>query len=148
MTLSKGSKEQKEMAQDALNRWWWPSLMMFGPSDSESSNTDQSMKWKIKRFTNDELRQKFLDATVPQANHLNLIIPDKKLTWDNDLNNGEGGYSHGPIDWEEFWRVVKGNGPMAKDRLRARKKAWEEGKWVRDAAVAFSKKKQPPAREI
>ncbi len=147
MTLSKGSKEQKEMAQDALNRWWWPSLMMFGPPDSESSNTDQSMKWKIKRFTNDELRQKFLDATVPQANHLNLIIPDKKLTWDNDLNNGEGGYSHGPIDWEEFWRVVKGNGPMAKDRLRARKKAWEEGKWVRDAAVAFAKKKQPPARE-
>ena len=147
MTLSKGSKEQKEMAQDALNRWWWPSLMMFGPPDSESSNTDQSMKWKIKRFTNDELRQKFLDATVPQAKHLNLIIPDKKLTWDNDLNNGEGGYSHGPIDWEEFWRVVKGNGPMAKDRLRARKKAWEEGKWVRDAAVAFAKKKQPPARE-
>ena len=147
MTLSKGSKEQKEMAQDALNRWWWPSLMMFGPPDSESSNTDQSMKWKIKRFTNDELRQKFLDATVPQANHLNLIIPDKNLTWDNYLNNGEGGYSHGPIDWEEFWRVVKGNGPMAKDRLRARKKAWEEGKWVRDAAVAFAKKKQPPARE-
>ena len=143
MTLSKGSKEQKEMAQDALNRWWWPSLMMFGPPDTESNNTDQSMKWKIKRFTNDELRQKFLDATVPQAKHLNLIIPDKNVTWDTDLNNGEGGYSHGPIDWDEFWRVVKGNGPMAKDRLRARKKAWEEGKWVRDAVAAFAKKKQP-----
>ena len=143
MTLSKGSKEQKEMAQDALNRWWWPSLMMFGPPDTESNNTDQSMKWKIKRFTNDELRQKFLDATVPQAKHLNLIIPDKNVTWDPDLNNGEGGYSHGPIDWDEFWRVVKGNGPMAKDRLRARKKAWEEGKWVRDAVAAFAKKKQP-----
>ena len=143
MTLSKGSKEQKEMAQDALNRWWWPSLMMFGPPDTESNNTDQSMKWKIKRFTNDELRQKFLDATVPQAKHLNLIIPDKNLIWDTDLNNGEGGYSHGPIDWDEFWRVVKGNGPMAKDRLRARKKAWEEGKWVRDAVAAFAKKKQP-----
>ena len=143
MTLSKGCKEQKEMAQDALNRWWWPSLMMFGPPDTESNNTDQSMKWKIKRFTNDELRQKFLDATVPQAKHLNLIIPDKNLIWDTDLNNGEGGYSHGPIDWDEFWRVVKGNGPMAKDRLRARKKAWEEGKWVRDAVAAFAKKKQP-----
>jgi ring-1,2-phenylacetyl-CoA epoxidase subunit PaaA len=143
MTLSKGSKEQKEMAQDALNRWWWPSLMMFGPPDTESNNTDQSMKWKIKRFTNDELRQKFLDATIPQAKHLNLIIPDKNLTWDTDLNNGEGGYAHGPIDWDEFWRVVKGNGPMAKDRLRARKKAWEEGKWVRDAVAAFAKKKQP-----
>ena len=143
MTLSKGSKEQREMAQDALNRWWWPSLMMFGPPDTESNNTDQSMKWKIKRFTNDELRQKFLDATVPQAKHLNLVIPDKNLTWDADLNNGEGGYSHGPIDWDEFWRVVKGNGPMAKDRLRARKKAWEEGKWVRDAVAAFAKKKQP-----
>ena len=143
MTLSKGCKEQKEMAQDALNRWWWPSLMMFGPPDTESNNTDQSMKWKIKRFTNDELRQKFLDATVPQAKHLNLIIPDKNLIWDTDLNNGEGGYAHGPIDWDEFWRVVKGNGPMAKDRLRARKKAWEEGKWVRDAVAAFAKKKQP-----
>jgi len=143
MTLSKGSKEQKEMAQDALNRWWWPSLMMFGPPDTESNNTDQSMKWKIKRFTNDELRQKFLDATVPQAKHLDLIIPDKNLIWNTDLNNGEGGYSHGPIDWDEFWRVVKGNGPMAKDRIRARKKAWEEGKWVRDAVAAFAKKRQP-----
>ena len=140
MTLSKGSKEQRDMAQDALNRWWWPSLMMFGPPDSESSNTDQSMKWKIKRFTNDQLRQKFLDATIPQARRINLTVPDKDLKWDEKLNNGSGGYSHGSIDWDEFWRVVKGNGPMASDRLRARKKAWDEGKWVRDAAATYAKK--------
>ncbi len=140
MTLAEGSKEQRDMAQDALNRWWWPSLMMFGPPDTESSNTDQSMKWKIKRFTNDQLRQKFLDAAIPQAKRINLTIPDKNLKWNKKLNNGRGGYSHGPIDWEEFWRVVKGGGPMARDRLRARKKAWDGGKWVRDAATAYARK--------
>ncbi len=146
ITLANGSEEQKDMAQDALNRWWWPSLMMLGPPDSESSNTDLSMKWKIKRFTNDQLRQKFLDATVPQAKYLNLKIPDDDLKWDPKLNDGTGGYSHGQIDWNEFWRVVKGNGPMAKDRIRARKKAWQEGKWVRDAAAAFAEKRQPSFR--
>ena len=139
MTLAEGSEEQKDMAQDALNRWWWPSLMMFGPPDSESSNTDQSMKWKIKRFTNDQLRQKFLDATIPQAAYKSYY-PDENLKWDKKLNNGRGGYSHGPIDWEEFWRVVKGDGPMARDRIRARKKAWDEGRWVRDAATAYARK--------
>ena len=103
MTLAEGSEEQRDMAQDALNRWWWPSLMMFGPPDSESSNTDQSMKWKIKRFTNDQLRQKFLDATIPQARRINLTVPDKDLKWDEKLNNGSGGYRHGSIDWDEFW---------------------------------------------
>ena len=113
--------------------------MMFGPHDEDSTHSDQSMRWKIKRFTNDELRLKFINATVPQAEFINLEIPDKDLKW----NETKKSYEHGPIDWNEFWNVVKGNGPMAKDRLRARKKAWEEGKWVRDAVVAFAKKKQP-----
>ena len=138
LTLARGTKEQKKMAQDALNRWWWPSVMMFGPHDAESTHSDQSMRWKIKRFTNDDLRQKFINATVPQATFINLKIPDKDLKW-NDFKKE---YSHGSIDWSEFWNVVKGNGPMARDRITARKKAWDEGEWVRDAALAYAEKRR------
>lgn len=142
MALADGSDEQKAMAQDALNRWWWPSLMMFGPHDTDSTNSDQSMEWKIKRFTNDELRQKFVDATVIQAEKIGLTIPDPDLKWNPEKNDGAGGYDFGPIDWDEFWRVVKGGGPMNKDRISARKKAWDEGAWVREAANAFAHKQQ------
>ena len=145
MTLCEGSPEQKEMAQDALNRWWWPSLMMFGPHDSDSTNSDQSMNWKIKRFTNDELRQKFVDATVPQAERIGLTIPDPELKWNPEKNDGAGGYDFGAIDWDEFWRVVKGGGPMNVDRITARKKAWNEGSWVREAALAHAQKRQERA---
>ncbi|MGC4057793.1 MAG: 1,2-phenylacetyl-CoA epoxidase subunit A [Chitinophagaceae bacterium] len=137
MVLSKGSAAQKEMAQDALNRWWWPALMMFGPTDSESSNTEQSMKWKIKRHTNDELRQKFVDASIAQVNYLGLTVPDKDLKW----NEERGHYDFGEIDWEEFWNVVKGNGICNKARLKARREAHEEGAWVREAAAAYAEKR-------
>lgn len=137
MTLMNGSAEQKEMAQDALNRWWWPSIMMFGPTDAESVNTELSVKWKIKRHTNDELRQKFIDATVPQAEYIGLRIPDKDLKW----NEERGHYDFGTIDWTEFWNVVKGNGPCNKQRLEARRKAHEDGAWVRDAATAYANKR-------
>lgn len=139
-SLMRGTDEQKEMAQDALNRWWWPSLMMFGPSDTESQHSDQSMTWKIKRFTNDELRQKFVDATVPQATLIGLTMPDEKLAWNESKNKGEGGYDFGDIDWDEFWQVVKGHGMMNKDRLQVRRKAWDDGAWVRDAALAYAEK--------
>jgi ring-1,2-phenylacetyl-CoA epoxidase subunit PaaA len=138
MTLARGTPEQREMAQDALNRWWWPSLMMFGPHDSESQHGDQSMKWKIKRFTNDELRQKFVDATVPQGEFLGLTFPDPDLKW----NEERGHYDFGEIDWDEFWRVIKGGGPMNRERIAARKKAWEEGAWVREAALAHAEKRR------
>jgi len=138
MTLAQGSAEQKAMAQDALNRWWWPSLMMFGPHDSESQHSDQSMAWKIKRFTNDELRQKFIDATIPQAEYLGLSVPDPDLKW----NEAKGGYDHGPLDWDEFWRVVKGGGQMNIDRVRDRKNAWQEGAWVREAARAHAERRK------
>ncbi len=138
--LCAGTTEQKAMAQDSLNRWWWPSLMMFGPSDTDSQHSDLSMKWKIKRFTNDELRQKFVDATVPQAKLIGLSMPDADLKWNADKNNGQGGYDFGAIDWDEFWRVVKGHGMMNKDRIKARKKAWDDGAWVREAAQAYAKK--------
>jgi len=137
LTLSKGSETQKKMAQDALNRWWWPSLMMFGPSDKDSKHTEQSMKWRIKRFTNDELRQKFVDATVPQADLLGLKVPDDNLKW----NEETGHYDFGEIDWDEFFNVIKGNGPCNKQRLEARKNAWENGAWVREAAAAHAEKK-------
>ena len=136
LTLANGTEVQKRMAQDALNRWWWPSLMMFGPSDADSTNTEQSMKWKIKRKTNDELRQYFIDATVPQAEVLGLTIPDPDLKW----NEERGHYDFGEIDWDEFWRVVKGHGPCNKQRLDARKDAWNEGEWVREAAIAYAEK--------
>ena len=137
MKLCSGTPQQKAMAQDAMNRFWWPALMMFGPSDAESTHSDQSIKWKIKRFTNDELRQSFVDATVAQAEILGLTIPDPNLKW----NEARGHYDFSEINWDEFWQVVKGNGPCNKERLAARVKAKEEGAWVRDAATAFAKKR-------
>ena len=135
--LANGSQEQKEMAQDALNRFWWPALMMFGPNDVESKHTAQSMNWKIKRHTNDELRQQFVDVTVPQAEILGLTIPDKDLKW----NEKKKGYDFGKINWDEFWQVVGGNGPCNKERVDARRKAKEDGKWVVEAAMAFANKR-------
>lgn len=138
LTLSKGTDVQKKMAQDALNRWWWPALMMFGPTDADSPHSAQSMAWKIKRNSNDELRQKFVDVTVEQTKILGLEVPDKDLKW----NESTGHYEFGAINWDEFWNVVKGNGPCNKHRLETRKKAWNEGAWVREAALAYSNKKQ------
>lgn len=143
LTLCEGTAVQKQMAQDALNRWWWPALMMFGPSDADSPHTAQNMKWKIKRFTNDELRQKFVDVTVEQAKILGLIIPDKDLKW----NEERGHYDFGEIDWNEFWNVVKGNGPCNKERLEARKNAWENGAWVREAATAYANKRKAKSQD-
>ena len=134
--LTQGSAEQKAMAQDALNRWWWPSLMMFGPNDGDSPHTEQSMLWKIKRVSNDDLRQQFVDMTVGQAEYLGLSIPDPDLKW----NEERGHYDFGPIDWEEFWRVVKGNGPMNRERVAHKKKAWDDAAWVREAATAHAAK--------
>jgi ring-1,2-phenylacetyl-CoA epoxidase subunit PaaA len=138
IVLANGTPDQKRMAQDALNRWWWPSLMMFGPPDADSPNTAQSMRWRIKRETNDELRQKFVDITVPQADFLGLKVPDAALEW----NEEKGGYDFGEIDWEEFYSVVRGEGPVAKERMEARRKAWEDGAWVRDAAAAHEEKRR------
>lgn len=137
LVLSRGTKAQKAMCQDAINRWWWPALMMFGPKDSESTNSDQSMKWKIKRKTNDELRQNFVDMIAEQIKVLGMKLPDDKLQWNEQRKH----YDFGEINWDEFWNVVKGNGPCNKQRLDARKKAHEEGKWVREAAMAYSEKK-------
>ena len=137
LVLSKGTDEQKAMCQDAINRWWWPSLMMFGPHDSESTNSEQSMKWKIKRKTNDELRQNFVDMCAEQVKILGMKLPDDKLTWNEESKH----YDFGEINWAEFWNVVKGNGPCNKERLDARKKAWDEGEWVREAAAAFAEKR-------
>ena len=134
--LARGTKEQKAMAQRALNRVWWPSLMMFGPSDKDSTHSAQSMKWKIKRFSNDDLRQKFIDATVPQAEHLGLTIPDPDLKW----NEEKQGYDHGEINFKELFDVIKGNGPCNRERMAARIKAEEEGAWVRDAAEVYQAK--------
>lgn len=138
LEMCRSSEEQKAMVQDALNRWWWPSLMMFGPSDTDSKHSAQSMAWKIKRFTNDELRQKFVDATVPQAHYLGLTLPDPDLK----LNEETGHWEYGEIDWEEFSRVVAGNGPCNRERLDARRKAWDEGAWVREAALAHAEKRR------
>ena len=138
LTLSKGTEAQRRMAQDAINRWWWPSVMMFGPKDDESPNTIQSMRWKIKRFTNDELRQKFIDICAEQIKILGFLIPDKDLQW----NEETGHYDFGTIDWNEFWQVVQGNGPCNKERLETRKKAWEDGAWVREAATAHAEKRK------
>jgi ring-1,2-phenylacetyl-CoA epoxidase subunit PaaA len=137
LTLSKGTQAQRDMAQDALNRWWWPSIMMFGPKDDESPNTVQSMRWKIKRFTNDELRQKFVDICAEQVKILGLTLPDPDLKW----NEATGHYDFGVINWDEFWQVVSGNGPCNKQRLDARRKAWNEGAWVREAATAYAAKR-------
>lgn len=136
MKLSAGTPEQKAMAQDALNRWWWPSLMMFGPPDADSVHSVQSMQWKIKMESNDSLRQRFVDQTVPQADYLGLRVPDPALKWDAE----RGHYYFGPIDWEEFYEVIRGNGPCNRERLQARIDAWEEGAWVREAALAYAEK--------
>jgi ring-1,2-phenylacetyl-CoA epoxidase subunit PaaA len=138
MALCRGTAEQKAMAQDAIERWWWPSLMMFGPKDDESPNTGNAIKWKIKRETNDQLRQRFVNQTVPQAEHIGLVVPDKDLKWNDEKN----GYDFGPIDWNEFWNVVKGNGPCNKERMTAKVKAHTDGAWVREAAYAYAEKQK------
>ena len=137
LRLARGSDEQRRMAQDALDRWWWPSLMMFGPSDAESKHSAQSMRWKIKRFSNDELRQKFVDFTAPQAEFLGLRIPDPELAWDEVAQH----YRFGEIDWREFDEVLKGNGPCNRERLAAKRRAHEDGRWVREAAVVHAAKR-------
>ena len=144
MSLAQGSPEQKAMAQEALNRFWWPVLMMFGPSDKDSMNSADSTKWKIKRFSNDELRQKFVDATVPQAKYLGLTLPDPDLTF----NEATGHWDYGTIDWSEFQRVLAGDGPCNRQRLAQRRKAHDDGAWVRDAALAFAKKRRERAAAV
>jgi ring-1,2-phenylacetyl-CoA epoxidase subunit PaaA len=138
MKMANGTPAQKKMAQDALNRLWFPSLMMFGPSDADSTHSEQSMKWKIKMNTNDELRQKFVDQTVPQAEYLGLTIPDDTLKW----NEEKGGYDFAEPDWDEFFDVIKGNGPCNTERLAARNRAWDDGKWVREAMMAHAQKRK------
>jgi ring-1,2-phenylacetyl-CoA epoxidase subunit PaaA len=138
LALSKGTEEQRAMLQDAVNRWWWPSIMMFGPNDDASPNSKQSMAWKIKRQSNDELRQRFIDATVEQAAILGVTLPDPDLKW----NEATGHYDYGTINWEEFNNVIKGNGPCNKQRLEARNKAWNEGAWVREAAMVHANKQK------
>ena len=138
MALCQGAPEQKDMAQDAVNRWWWPSLMMFGPSDADSKHSAQSMKWKVKRNSNDELRQKFVDLSVPQADYLGLTLPDPELRW----NEARGHYDFGAPDWEEFHQVLAGKGPCNHERMAARVKAHEEGAWVRETALAYAEKQR------
>ncbi|MDE2352969.1 MAG: 1,2-phenylacetyl-CoA epoxidase subunit A [Alphaproteobacteria bacterium] len=138
LAMCNGTAEQKRMAQDALNRWWWPSLMMFGPRDDNSPNSAQSIRWRIKRETNDQLRQRFVDVTVPQAEYLGLTVPDPALKW----NEARGHYDIGEIDWEEFYAVVRGEGMASLERMKARRDAWDEGAWVRDAAQAHAEKRQ------
>ena len=144
LTLCRGTEDQKAMAQDALNRFWWPSLMMFGPHDAESAHSAKSMEWKIKRMSNDDLRQKFVDQTVPQAEFLGLEIPDPELKW----NEERGHYDFGEINWDEFYNVIKGNGPCNKERLADRTAAHEYGAWVREAANAYAKKKSERKLEV
>ena len=134
--MQQGTDAQKAMVQDAVNRWWWPSIMMFGPPDDQSPNSAQSMRWGIKRISNDALRQKFIDATVDQAKVLGVTLPDPDLKW----NEARQAHDHGPIDWDEFWRVIAGDGPCNRERLGARVKAWDEGAWVREAALAHARK--------
>ena len=136
MALCRGTPEQKQMAQEALNRWWWPALMMFGPPDTESVNSAQSARWKIKLFSNDELRQRMVDQTVPQAEFLGLSIPDPDLRW----NEERAQYDFGAIDWSEFYSVLKGNGPCNRDRIQTRRKAWDDGAWFRDGLNAHVEK--------
>ena len=137
-TLAAGTPEQKAMAQDALDRWWWPSIMMFGPSDTNSPNTGELLKWKVKRHSNDVLRQRFINLTVPQAQAIGLQIPDPDLKYDEATKN----WNFGAIDWDEFFQVIKGNGPCNRERLAARRKAHEDGAWVREAANAYAEKRQ------
>ena len=138
VNLANGTKEQKQMAQDALDRWWWPSIMMFGPHDADSAHSNQSLKWKIKRESNDELRQRYIDKTIHQGEHLGLTFPDENLSWNDKTNH----YDYSPIDWDEFWNVVKGNGPGNKARLAHHTKAHNDGAWVREAAIAFQEKQK------
>ena len=142
--MQKGTDAQRAMVQDAVNRWWWPSLMMFGPPDDQSPNTAQSMRWGIKRISNDDLRQKFVDATVPQAKVLGVQLPDPDLRWNEQRQH----FDFGPIDWAEFWRVVGGDGPCNRERLEARVKAWEDGAWVREAALAHAAKQTEGERAV
>ena len=142
LSLCNGTPEQKEMAQDALNRWWWPSIMMFGPRDDQSPNSELSMKWKIKLFSNDELRQKYIDMAVGQAEILGLTIPDPELKWNQETEH----YDYGEPDWVEFFNVIKGNGPCNKLRVDNRREAHEGGQWVRDAAIAYAEKKSAKAQ--
>jgi ring-1,2-phenylacetyl-CoA epoxidase subunit PaaA len=135
-TLMKGTKEQQAMAQDSVNRFWWPALMMFGPSDKDSPNTAELMRWKVKRYTNDDLRQRFIDRTIPQAENIGIKIPDVNLKWDEKTKH----YQHGEINWEEFFNVIKGNGICNKERLQSRNDAHEKGSWVREAADAYARK--------
>ena len=136
--LAAGTEAQQRMVQDAVNRWWWPSLMMFGPHDSESSNSDELLRWKVKSRTNDELRQRFVNLTVPQAKAVNLTLPDPDLKYNDETNNWE----IGPINWDEFWNVVRGNGPCNRERMRARRSAHTNGEWVRRAAAAYAAKQR------
>jgi ring-1,2-phenylacetyl-CoA epoxidase subunit PaaA len=142
LTLMRGTQAQREMVQDSVNRWWWPVLAMFGPPDADSPNSANSMRWGIKRISNDELRQKFVDATVPQAKVLGVTLPDADLKW----NDARGHWDYGAIDWDDFWNVVNGNGPCNKERLATRVKAHEDGQWVRDAALAHAAKSR--SREL
>ena len=137
--MKNGTQAQKDMVQDAVNRWWWPSIMMFGPTDDQSPNSAQSMRWGIKRVSNDTLRQKFIDATVEQARVLGVTLPDPDLKWNEERQS----YDFGAIDWSEFWRVIGGDGPCNEERLGARVKAWEDGAWVREAALAHAAKHTP-----
>lgn len=134
--MMRGTEQQQQMAQDAMNRWWWPALMMFGPSDKNSPNSEELMRWKVKLYSNDDLRQRFIDRTVPQAEAIGLKIPDKNLKWNEKTRH----YEHGEINWEEFNAVITGNGPCNKERMYARKKAHEDGRWVRQAAEAYAAK--------
>jgi ring-1,2-phenylacetyl-CoA epoxidase subunit PaaA len=136
LTMMTGTDEQREMVQDAVNRWWWKTLAMFGPPDAESTNSEQGMAWGIKRHTNDELRQRFVDATVPQADYLGIKLPDPDLKWNDQRSH----YDFGEIDWAEFWQNVNGDGPLNKQRLQARSDAYESGAWVREAAMAYTQK--------
>ncbi len=138
MALARGTPEQKAMAQDALNRWWWPSVMMFGPSDRESQHSDATMRWKIKRFSNDDLREKFIDATIPQGHFLGLTFPDP----DMKFNEATKHWEIGEIDWAEFKRVIAGDGPCNRQRMKQRRSAHENGRWVREAALAYAEKRR------
>lgn len=144
MALSKGTEEQKAMLQDALDRWWWPALMMFGPHDAESTHTEESMAWKVKRVSNDELRQMYIDQTVPQGHYLNCTFPDPDLSFDEE----SGHWKIGPIDWSEFWATVKGDGPLNRERIAHKVKAWDDGAWVRDAADAYADKQAARSHKI
>ncbi len=142
-TLARGTPAQRAMIQDAVNRWWWPSLMMLGPSDKDSPNTAELIRWRVKRKTNDELRQRFVDLTVPQARAVDITLPDPDLKYNEETEHWE----FGAIDWEEFWNVVRGNGPCNRERLEARREAHANGKWVRDAAAAYAAKQRQKTQE-